>query len=82
MWNLKLLKNINPKNTVSQSRPTTHTSLHNNGRLKLSANSWMLGMARVDEHIAWEVALYDGPQLSQQNKIHNNKFKLLKSNYK
>ena len=36
----------------------------------------MLGMAHVDEHIASEVALYGGPQLSWQNKINDNKFKL------
>ena len=36
----------------------------------------MLGMAHVDEHIAWEVGLYGGPQLSWQNKIYDDKFKL------
>ena len=33
-------------------------------------------MAHVDEHIAWEVAPYGGPQLLWQNKIHEEKFKL------
>ena len=47
--------------------------------LKLSV-LWMLEMAHVEDCIACEIALYGGPQLAWQNKIHN-KFKFLTSNY-